>query len=115
LEAADEEQLHISVLTLGEIRSGIARVQDATKQVRLEALLSEVRSHFSTRTLSIDSQVGERWGHLTARLAAVGQKMPAIDSLLAATALQYDLTLVTRNEADFRSCGVTIVNPFSER
>lgn len=102
------------MLTLGEIRSGITRVESAAKQARLEALLSELRSHFFYRTLSIDSDVAERWGHLTATLSAVGKKMPGIDSLLAATALHYDLTLVTRNEVDFRSCGVTIVNPFSE-
>lgn len=73
-----------------------------------------LQSRFNSRILAVDASVAERWGRLIAELAAMGKKAPAVDSLIAATALQHDLTLVTRNDTDFRSCGVTIVNPFSE-
>ena len=64
-----------------------------------------------TRKVPIDGAVAERWGRL---VAGAGRPLPAIDSLLAATALEHDMVLVTRNTKDFMGLPVKIFNPWSE-
>lgn len=103
--------LHLSVLTLGEIRKGIEGVDDATRrQSLLDWLETDLPTFFTGRILSVDAAVADRWGRL---VAAAGRPLPAIDSLLAATALEHDLVLVTRNTKDFFGLPVEIFNPWS--
>ena len=109
LAAADERTLHVSVVSVGELRRGIERVRDPRRRADLEAFLSALRARLGPRVLAFDA---ERWGRLTARLAAAGRTAPAIDSLIAATALEHDLTMVTRNAGDFAGLEVPVVNPF---
>lgn len=113
LGAADEHALRLSSITIGEIRRGIMKVADPQKQARLETFLAALRSRFAKRVLAIDADVAERWGRLTEALGARGVILPAIDSLIAATAIHHDLTVVTRDEADFRLAGVSVINPFT--
>ena len=111
--AADENLLYLSVLTLGEIRKGIASVKDAARRVTLEAWLSsDLVLRFAGRLLAIDQPVADRWGRLAAQ---VGPKslLPVIDGLLAATALHHNLTLVTRNIKDVAATAVPVFNPWS--
>jgi toxin FitB len=110
---ADEETLHLSVITMGEIRKGIERVVESAKRAKLEKFFARLRSRFNGRVLPVDELVAERWGRLTGSLATRGLALPAIDSLIAATALQHDLTVVTRNDRDFRHAGVPVLNPFA--
>lgn len=103
--------LHLSVLTLGEIRKGIEGVNDETRrQSLIDWLEIDLPTFFTGRILSIDGAVADRWGRL---VAAAGRPLPAIDSLLAATALEHDLVLVTRNVKDFAGLPVQIFNPWS--
>ncbi|HET9300136.1 MAG TPA: type II toxin-antitoxin system VapC family toxin [Candidatus Polarisedimenticolaceae bacterium] len=103
--------LHLSVLTLGEIRSGMERVTDRRRREKLRAWLEEdLPSWFEGRLLAIGAEVADRWGRLRSE---VKTPVPAVDSLLAATALHHDLRLVTRNTADFRYPGLELVNPWS--
>lgn len=103
--------LHISVLTLGEIRKGIESLADETRKLALlDWLETEVPAYFGGRILPIDAPVADRWGRL---IAAAGRPLPAIDSLLAATALEHDLTLITRNLKDFSGLPLQIINPWS--
>lgn len=113
ISAADERDLFLSVLTIGEIRSGVVRVQDPVRRARLETFVFAITERFASRTLLVDLPVATRWGVLTAELAQRGLKAPAIDSLLAATALQHDLTIVTRNDAHFHAASVPVLNPFT--
>jgi predicted nucleic acid-binding protein len=113
LAAADEATLHLSVISLGEIRRGIAALRDPVQQARFEAFLATIKKRFAGRIHAIDHAVAERWGALTGGLGRTGILLPAIDSLIAATAMQHDLTVVTRNEADFHATGVPVLNPFS--
>ena len=113
LAAADEATLHLSVISLGEIRRGIAALRDPVQQARFEAFLATIRKRFFGRTHIFDAAVAERWGAITGGLARAGIVLPAIDSLIAATAMHHDLTVVTRNEADFHAAGVPVLNPFS--
>lgn len=102
--------LYLSVLSLGEIRKGIAGAADAAfRQTLTDWLEVELPNYFVGRLLGIDEQVADRWGRLQ---AGAGRTLPAIDGLLAATALQHDLVLVTRNAKDFEGLGVQLVNPW---
>ena len=103
--------LYISVLTLGEIRKGIEGVNDeARKQSLIDWLETDLPAFFMGRVIGIDMNIADRWGRL---VAVAGRPLPAIDSLLAATALEHDLVLVTRNAKDFLSLPVQIFNPWS--
>jgi predicted nucleic acid-binding protein len=110
LEQIPGEAMFVSVLTLGEIRKGIEPVADRKRRDKLRLWLDhELPAWFAGRLLPVDLAVADRWGRL---LAEVGRPVPAIDSLLAATALHYDLALVTRNIRDFGYPGLEVINPF---
>ncbi len=99
------------MLTLGEIRKGIDGVADVTRrQGLLDWLETDLPTFFTGRILAVDAAVADRWGRL---VAAAGRPLPAIDSLLAATALEHDLVLVTRNVQDFAGLPVPIFNPWT--
>jgi len=103
--------LHISVLTLGEIRKGIEGIGDEVRrQSLIDWLETDLPTFFTGRILSVDGAVADRWGRL---VAAAGRSLPAIDSLLAATALEHDLVLVTRNIKDFAGLPVQLFSPWA--
>jgi predicted nucleic acid-binding protein len=108
-----EDLMYISVLTIGEIRRGIALQSNAARQARLQAWLEgDVLIVFRGRTLEVDVEIADRWGAITADARRRGTPMPVIDSLLAATALHHNLTFATRNTKDVASTGVSVVNPW---
>ena len=108
LEQIPAEALFVSVLTLGELRKGIERLADKKRREKLRLWLEhELPAWFEGRLLHVDLAVAERWGRL---LAEVGRPVPTIDSLLAATALHYELRLVTRNAGDFDYPGLEVIN-----
>jgi hypothetical protein len=105
----DSEEIYLSALTIGEIRKGIERIRrrDAPSAEALEPWLQELVATHSDRILGIDQGIAEQWGRFN-----VPDPLPVIDSLLAATARVYDLTLVTRNLDDVERTGVACLNPF---
>ncbi len=112
LERRPATGLYLSVLTLGELRKGIEALPEGErKRALVDWLEIELLGFFAGRVLPIDARVADRWGYLAAQ---VGRPMPAIDSLLAATALTHDLTLVTRNRRDFQYPGLAVIDPWSE-
>jgi predicted nucleic acid-binding protein len=114
IDATDENLLYLSVLTLGEIRKGIAVLPDASRRVVLETWLdSDLILRFDGRILPIDRAVADRWGRLAADAAAAKSLLPVIDGLLAATAIDQNLTLVTRNTKDIAVTGVPVFNPWN--
>ena len=113
IAATDEGLLFLSVLTLGEIRKGIAGLRAAPRRTRLGSWLeTDLRSRFSGHILPIDEAVADRWGALTALATHRGRPVPVIDGLLAATALHHNLTLVTRNASDVAATGALVMNPW---
>ena len=109
-ENIPSEALHISVLTLGEIRKGIENMPDGARREKLRLWLEhELVDWFGSRILAVDKAVADRWGRL---IAQMGRPVPSIDSLLAATALHHELRLVTRNQKDFDYPGLEVVNPW---
>jgi predicted nucleic acid-binding protein len=106
----NSEGLFVSALTLGEIRRGVERLPPGRKRQRIGAWLEiELAQWFGERVLPIDASVADEWGRLAARAT---RTLPAVDALIAATALSHRLVLVTRNVADFAGLGVEIVNPW---
>lgn len=110
-DAADPRELYLSVLVLGEVRQGIDRLRrrDPVQAERLEQRLALIKDGFADRILSISTEVAERWGRNN-----VPDALPVIDGLLAATAQEFGLTLVTRNVRDVERSGVLLLNPFSD-
>jgi toxin FitB len=115
LEAADETLLYLSVLTMGEIRKGIAALSQGKRRTRLETWLEvELRARFASRILSVDAAVADRWGLLAAGARSEGKSLSTIDGLLAATALQHNLTIISRNVTDFANVRVQVLNPWQK-
>jgi predicted nucleic acid-binding protein len=113
MEAADESLLYLSVLTLGEIRKGLAALPQSRRRTRLEAWLEvDLRGRFSGRILPVDAAVADRWGLLAAQARRKGAPLPIVDGLLAATALHYNLTIVSRNVCDFAAAQAPVLNPW---
>jgi predicted nucleic acid-binding protein len=113
IEETDEQIMYLSVLTLGEIRKGIAQLRTGSRRGTLEAWLqSDLRSRFEHRILTIDEAIADRWGTLSALGATKGKPLPVVDGLLAATALHHNLTLVTRNTSDVLYTDVSTLNPW---
>lgn len=105
------ESLYMSVLTIGEIRKGIEKLDASKKKSRLIMWLEqELPNWFEDRILNINQDVAEKWGYIQARSK---EKTPAIDSLIAATALVYNLKVVTRNTGDFKGfADLEVLNPW---
>ena len=109
-EQRPSQQLFLSVLTLGEIRRGVERLAESERQQDLRRWLEQdLPAFFSGRVLPIDEAIAHRWGRL---LAEMGRPLSAIDSLLAATALEHNLVLITRNLKDVVDLPLTVVNPW---
>ncbi len=101
-------ELYLSCLTVGEIRRGIERLRrkDEVQAKGIERWLTGLRRLYQDRIVPVDIEIAERWGHLGAAT------LPAIDGLLAATALVRGWTMVTRNTTDFTPSGVRVLNPW---
>lgn len=110
LRATPDTALHLSVLSLGEIRRGVEESAPGRRRERLRLWLEqELPQWFEDRLLPVTGAVAECWGRL---LATTKRPLPAVDALLAATAIHHGLRIVTRNESDFRMPGIDVVNPW---
>jgi len=107
-----ENELFLSVLVIGEIRLGIERLRrrDLPQALRLEQRLLVLQAKMAGRILPMTEAIANRRGKINS-----GDPLPIIDSLLAATALEHDLILVTRNVRDVERSGVLLLNPFTTR
>lgn len=107
--AVAPEELWVSVLALGEIRRGIEllRKRDPSSAHALDRWLAGLETHYADRLLPVTAAIADRWGRLSP-----DQPLPVTDGLLAATAWEHKLTLVTRNVGDFMRSGVATLDPF---
>lgn len=105
----DEEEIYLSVLTIGEIRRGVESVRrrDADAARALDSWLARLSEAHHDRILPIDSAIADEWGRMN-----VPDPLPVVDGLLAATAKVTGLTLVTRNVSDVEGTGVDVLDPF---
>lgn len=107
---AAPESLFVSVLTLGELRRGAERLSGRRRRDIARWMESTLAAWFGDRLLPVDAAVVLEWGRLTGCLC---RQMPAMDGLLAATALRHRLTIVTRNVSDFEPAGIDLMNPWA--
>ncbi len=113
VHSAGRWTLYISVITLGEIRKGLTILGATRRRQRLEDWFAKApKAWFEERILPVTEAISERWGLLDGERHLQGRPLNTADGLIAATALEHDLSLVTRNVYDYESLGVTIVNPW---
>ncbi len=113
VDSLDTDSVYLSVVTIGELRKGIEKLPDSAPKVSLiNWLNNDLLVRFEGRILTLDIAVMLSWGELTGRLERTGRTLPAIDSMIAALAIQHNCALVTRNEEDFNATGVNIINPW---
>lgn len=110
-----EENLFISAITIGEIKKGIVKIESSQpkKSQKLNEWLNRLSERFETRIIDLDRKILIQWGALCGDFEKSGRKLPVIDSLIAATAINNQLTLVTRNVSDFDKIGVSLFNPWN--
>ncbi len=113
LDKCENDLLYLSVVTLGEMRKGIDSLPQPARRAILESWLNhDLALRFAGRILTVDQDVADRWGRVAAKALLSGHPLPIIDSLLAATAMQHNLTFVTRNAKDVAASGVPAFNPW---
>jgi predicted nucleic acid-binding protein len=112
-ETPDEEQF-VSVISIGEIAFGTARLEAGKRRRALEEWLERAERQFADHILPIDREIAHLWGDLTARATRAGRALHTADGLIAATALHHGLRLMTRNVRDFEPTGVLIIDPWAD-
>ena len=109
----DEENLYLSVITIGEIKSGIEKLDNGQKKEKLLCWLeNDLLRRFSKRIIDVDVEVMLQWGIINTQLKKIGKPLPVMDSLIGAIAQTKHLILLTRNEKDFKNIDIEIINPF---
>lgn len=114
--AQDERTLYLSILTIGEYEKGIGNLsEDDPRRPRYADTRDRVRARFAARLLPLSDGIVLRWGAISGTVRRrIGHPPPVIDTLLAATAIEHDLHLVTRNVRDVRHSGAAIFNPWED-
>jgi predicted nucleic acid-binding protein len=113
IQSVNSNQVFLSVIAIGELKKGIEKLPDSDRKVTLDQWLHEdLLVRFENQLLLIDQETMLIWGRLIAQLEMIGRSISAIDSLLAATALQWQYTLVTRNTTHFELAGIVLLNPW---
>jgi toxin FitB len=111
--AQELDTLFISAVSFGELRKGIILRSPGKRRAELEAWIeTDLSMLFSERILSVTRSIAERWGVLEGQRQLAGRPLNVPDGMIAATALEHGLTLVTRNGKDFDGLGVEIFNPW---
>ena len=108
-----ESSMFVSVLTFGEIHKGIGKLPESKKKDKLHKWVnSDLRERFKNRILDIDLPTATVWGEIQGGAEKIGRPMPSIDGLIAASGIENDLVVVTRNTKDMQQSGVTLTNPW---
>jgi hypothetical protein len=116
LDGCDESRLYMSVLTIGELMKGIAKLADGDRRESLQSwVTNDLTIRFEQRLVEIDTEVAWTWGMMLGEAERRGEKLPVIDSLIAATANVHSLTVVTRNVQDMVRCQAKVFNPWENQ
>ena len=110
-ESADND-VFLSVITLGELSKGIALLDNGARKTGLRLWLNGLETSYASNIIKTDKETAHIWGELTARAQKQGKQIPASDGLIAATALQHGLYVITRNISDFEHTGALLINPW---
>lgn len=114
LHEIDEDRTYLSVLTIGEVSTGVERLAEGSRRNRLRRWLAEdLPERFTERLLPVDVAVADRWGRVLASCDVAGTPVGGTDALIAVTGLVHRLCVVTRNIAHFQPTGVDVVSPWT--
>jgi hypothetical protein len=105
-------QSFVSAITIGELAKGVALLPTGKRQRDFMTSLMEIEQRYNEQILPVDVEVARMWGELTARAQARGIQVPITDGLIAATALNYGLHVMTRNSRHFAFSGVMVIDPW---
>ncbi len=110
--ARDEQALHLSVVSIGELRRGLVILSASKRRTELERWFeNDLLPRFHGRILAVTHSIADRWGVLDGQCQLKGTPLKTADGMIAATAIEHDLTIVTRNVRDFAGLGVEVFNP----
>lgn len=112
INARAESDLYVAAMTLAELRRGVARLPASRRKTDLGVWLEQLQAGFAERILPFTSETAAYWGEMCARCEAGGRTMAAFDSIIAATAVEHGLVLVTRNDRDFMAALPVVFNPW---
>lgn len=116
INSLDENDIYLSVTTIGEIQFGIKKLDKEKQNKKIETLTywlkNNLMQHFKNRILDIDMETILKWGEVNSQLQKIGKPMPIMDSLIATSCLAKGFILITRNEKDFYSFEIEMINPF---
>lgn len=112
IEALIEEDIYISVVSIGEIVKGIELLDEGKRKQELQKWVQGLEQFYSNRILGIDSEISHIWGELTAKAQKGGKVISVCDGLIASTAICHGLYVMTRNVSDFEPTGAMIINPW---
>lgn len=110
-----DENLFISVISIGEIVKGIELLSACKRKTELQIWVHGLENNYSESILGIDLETVQIWGILTTAAQKIGKTLPVSDGLIAATAKRHGLYIMTRNVSDFECTGILIVNPWSDK
>ena len=115
IQNLNENKLYLSVITIGEIKSGIEKLDNNTKKEKLSNWLhSELLVRFENRIIDLDVDIMLEWGEINQNLKNIGKCLPVMDSLIGAICSAKGFVLLTRNKKDFKNLEINIINPFDE-
>ncbi len=113
IQGCDEDAIYLSVLTIGEIQKGIAKLADSKRKALIQQWLDhDLHNRFVGRIIPISEEIAATWGLIMAEAEKKGKPIPSIDSLIGATAIAHNLTIVTRNTEDLAGTGARLLNPW---
>jgi predicted nucleic acid-binding protein len=109
----DEHNFLLSVITIGELRKGIAKLPGGANRSRLERWVAEeLAARFRQRVIPIESRVASAWGVILGEAESRGEKLPVIDALIGATAMVHNCVVATRNVSDLERTGADVISPW---
>jgi len=114
VDSRAENDLFIAAMTLGELRRGMAKLPTSRRKRELSVWLENLQAGFGQRVLPFTGDTAGYWGEMCARVEAIGKTMAAFDSIIAATAIEHGLALVTRNTQDFAAAPLMLINPWEQ-
>ena len=110
----NENDIYLSVITIGEIKAGVEKLADGQKKDKLLYWLEhDLLVRFENRIIDIDTEIMLQWAIVNTKLKQLGKPLPIMDSLIGATSQVKDMVLLTRNEKDFKNLDIRMVNPFN--
>ena len=111
IQGCDEDAIYLSVLTIGEIQKGVAKLADSKRKAMIQQWLDhDLHNRFSGRIIPITEDIASTWGLVVAEAETKGKPIPSIDSLIVAIAISHNLTIITRNTEDMAGTGARLLN-----